>query len=478
MTKNTTKRALSVSILSLLLCVSMLVGTTFAWFTDTATTGVNTIVSGNLDIVLEYWDGDSWEDAEKTELNFIAKDGNKNILWEPGCTYELPKIRVRNVGNLNARVILKINGIRGDEKLFEALEFKNAVANTPASILNGSQAATYNRFEGKTIDILWDTPDGDVIFDWPLAAAGQVTPNSGHTDTSAEFTISAHMKETAGNEYQNLSMEGISIMVLATQGSYEYDSFDRDYDLDAPYPAAVIDGVSYSDMQEALAIAMETGAPLTLTQDLTLVNSRISVKDGNTLSIDLNGYAISGNDANGRTVGVTGEGTKLVLSGDGTVTNDKNATGAWPALILANNSAAIEINGGTYAAVEVAKSPDYTSLLQNAAHVVINGGVFTNNFNASLFNVIYSSTLEINGGYFESVGVENPDLLDVEDHATRISTIIIRGGTFVNYDPRTDADDWDMTDGYSRQNIQIPEGYTVVSQQQANGDVWYTVVAE
>ena len=48
-----TKRPLVMALLALVLCLSMLVGTTFAWFTDTATTGVNTIQAGTLDVGLE-----------------------------------------------------------------------------------------------------------------------------------------------------------------------------------------------------------------------------------------------------------------------------------------------------------------------------------------------------------------------------------------------------------------------------------------
>ena len=75
-TKNT-KRALIASALALLVCVSMLVGSTFAWFTDSATSGSNVIQSGTLDIVMEYWDGDSWENAEGQILEF-RKGGNYN----------------------------------------------------------------------------------------------------------------------------------------------------------------------------------------------------------------------------------------------------------------------------------------------------------------------------------------------------------------------------------------------------------------
>ena len=61
MTKHvSTKRALILSLLSMLLCVSMLVGSTYAWFTDTASTGVNKIVAGHLKVVSEAHGTDTW----------------------------------------------------------------------------------------------------------------------------------------------------------------------------------------------------------------------------------------------------------------------------------------------------------------------------------------------------------------------------------------------------------------------------------
>ena len=83
MTNKSTKKALLLSALSMLLCVAMLVGTTFAWFTDAVTSGKNKIVAGNLDIELEYTkdpsDADSWATVkDATDLL------NKDALWEPG----------------------------------------------------------------------------------------------------------------------------------------------------------------------------------------------------------------------------------------------------------------------------------------------------------------------------------------------------------------------------------------------------------
>ena len=57
-TSKSTKRALVSSALAILMCVAMLIGTTFAWFTDTASTAVNKIQAGTLDIALEMKDGD------------------------------------------------------------------------------------------------------------------------------------------------------------------------------------------------------------------------------------------------------------------------------------------------------------------------------------------------------------------------------------------------------------------------------------
>ena len=188
----TTKKALLMSAVALLLCFAMLLGTTFAWFTDSATSAVNTIQAGNLDIVLEYSiDGTTWTNAENKTLDFKTADNRTTgILWEPGCTYELPAIRVRNNGSLALKYQIVINGVTGNAKLLEAIEF---------------------------------TANGNAISNFV-----------GHLDTngaaSEAIVIKGHMKEDAGNEYQGLSIEGIGITVYATQFTYEDDSFGNKYD--------------------------------------------------------------------------------------------------------------------------------------------------------------------------------------------------------------------------------------------------------
>ena len=202
MTKTkSTKRALLLSALSLLMCVSMLIGSTFAWFTDSASTAVNKIQAGTLDIELQYQKADgTWEDAEGKTLNFKKAVGHENesILWEPGCTYELPAIRILNKGNLALKYELAITGINGDAKLNEA--------------------------------IVWTNGDNALL----SAYTGTMIPGQNNNVTEP-IVIKGHMKPDAGNEYQGLSIDGIGITVLATQYTYENDSFGSTYDEDATY---------------------------------------------------------------------------------------------------------------------------------------------------------------------------------------------------------------------------------------------------
>ena len=198
-----TKRALISSVLSILMCVAMLIGTTFAWFTDTASTAVNKIQAGTLDVALEMStdNGTTWESAEGKTLSWKKAAGapaDEKVLWEPGCTYELPQLRVVNNGNLAFKYKIEITGIQGDAKLNEVIDWtiNNAAINLTEQHLIAGQK-------------------GDA------------------------FTIKGHMQETAGNEYQGLSIDGISITVVATQDTVEYDSTGNQYDKDAEYPAVV-----------------------------------------------------------------------------------------------------------------------------------------------------------------------------------------------------------------------------------------------
>ena len=186
------KSALLLSFTSLLLCFAMLAGSTFAWFTDTATTGVNQIQAGTLDIKLLAEDGETSLEGAKLEWQKAEGAEEEDILWEPGCRYKLQPIIIKNAGNLALKYKIVISGIDGDAKLNQAIEWT---------------------IDGVSLDQ-----------EKPLLVGA-----------SDKLTIEGRMKKDAGNEYQGLSIDGIGITVLATQYTKENDSINDQYDKDAGY---------------------------------------------------------------------------------------------------------------------------------------------------------------------------------------------------------------------------------------------------
>ena len=186
----TTKRALLSSVMAMLLCITMLIGTTFAWFTDSASTAVNKIQAGTLDVQLLDASGNSLEGQTLSWQKAAGAPDGEQVLWEPGCTYKLQPITIKNAGNLALKYKVIISGIKGSAKLNE-------------------------------------------VIDWTISGADINTEYSLTAGASNTLTIEGHMQETAGNEYQGLSIDGIGITVVATQDTVEYDSEDNMYDKNA-----------------------------------------------------------------------------------------------------------------------------------------------------------------------------------------------------------------------------------------------------
>ena len=195
-----TKRALLTSVMALVMCVVMLVGTTFAWFTDTASTAVNKIVAGNLDVDIVDERGDSLDGGT---LSFVNKENQSNILWEPGATFFTQGFKIVNKGNLALKYKVVVSGTTGDAKLLKAIEFDVVTEKT-------KEAAEALAKEGNLLK-----------------------QNDSAPADNGVYYLRGHMKEDAGNEYKNLTLDGISITVYATQYTYEKDSFDELYDANA-----------------------------------------------------------------------------------------------------------------------------------------------------------------------------------------------------------------------------------------------------
>ena len=282
-----TRRALLTSVVAMFLCITMLIGTTFAWFTDTASTAVNKIQAGKLDVALEMKTGtdaqgnDIWENAEGKTLQFkvngqIPAEGTQ-ILWEPGCTYELPELRIVNKGNLALKYKIQITGIQGDAELNNAIEW--TITNTSATTALDAKHS--------------------------LAA--------GASDT---LTIKGHMKEDAGNQYQGLSIDGIGITVVATQDTVENDSFNNQYDAGAPldveYGAEILESLNDPEVTEVVAGENIDMSDSTF-QTNNYGNAQFNIPDGKTLNLNYNSIV--------RPDGGSGSGFKFSNGVTSTVTN-------------------------------------------------------------------------------------------------------------------------------------------------------------
>ena len=367
------KRALLSSAFSLIICVAMLIGTTFAWFTDTASTAVNKIQAGNLKVDIVDQNGNS---LNGKSLSFRDVNNKTDILWEPGAKFNLDSFKIVNKGNLALKYKVIISGINGSAKLLEAIDFT-------VKIGDAAEAALAD-WEGVLL------PGG--------AAATDTMP----VKETKLITISGKMREDAGNEYQGLSIGGIGITVLATQYTYENDSIGNTYDREAAYKG---------------------------TQEFT----------SGTHTLGNGGIAL---DPNGVAVSVSGEGTNLTITGgyyDG-------GEGGNNRCIQVNKGATVTIKDGTFTVGGDATGLGNSVVLCNGGTVVIEGGFF------------YTDYAYRNFYYVLNQQNNNP------------GTITVKGGTFVNYNPANGDD-------YLGGNF-VADGYTAISETKANGDVWYTVVAE
>ena len=210
-----TKRALISGALSLLMCVAMLIGTPFAWFTDTASTGVNKIVSGNLKVDIIGANSDSH--IEKLDFTKATGAEGENLLWEPGCRYLTEGFRIANNGNLALKWKAEIN----KDNITDGKVEGSTIAKDGKSLLD-------------VIDfyVVTKAADGTETAVAIENFTGKLAANVGKSET---YYIKGVMQTTAGNDYQDLTLDGITITVYATQDTVESDSYDNQYDKYAQY---------------------------------------------------------------------------------------------------------------------------------------------------------------------------------------------------------------------------------------------------
>ena len=320
-----TKRALLASVMALFLCFTMLLGTTFAWFTDSVTSANNIIKSGNLDITLEYFDieADAWKDV-KDSADILTGD-----LWEPGYT-DVAYLRIKNNGSLALKYALSVNiiseksGVNKDGETFSLSDY------IYFDVVDGKQPAFADRAEAMAaVDSATKIARG-------YSQSGSLAADSDYV----YLAMVVYMPTTVGNVANHNGVDvpeiDLGINVFATQDTVESDSFGTDYDADnsvdtvdaANVMLAANKDVTLMGCNEADGIL---NVPAGYTGTLTLVNSSIkSVQAQGDVNIVILGSVVV--DANGSGVATVAENAtafdgsaitangKLNISGSGNLT--------------------------------------------------------------------------------------------------------------------------------------------------------------
>ena len=353
MTKHvSTKRALILSLLSMLLCVSMLIGSTYAWFTDTATTGVNKILAGNLDVKLMYsTDMQTWKEA--TDQTKLFDD---NALWEPGYT-QVVYLKVVNAGNLALK--------------YEAGFSKNYTSNKGKNI-NGDWFRVDNYLKIGTVETEEAFGSREAVWaaiaDTEKTLAKDVMLTNGWITLKAKeeskpFAVAIYMPISVGNEANSSrvrpsSVSGLGIEVRATQATVENDSFGNDYDANA---ATVLDRVEYTDGKHIV------------TGNIQANGTAGAIHGTGTAQITVNATTVYGTYVSNYAMAVCASSKSEITIKGGDFANIA-PEGSELSLIYAEDSAKIVIEGGTFKCV----NPKWTLNCNDSdtATITVKGGSF------------------------------------------------------------------------------------------------------
>ena len=352
-----TKKALRGSLFALFLCIVLLIGTTFAWFTDSVSTGVNKIQAGNLDVELEYsTDCENWQPVDKDTTVF-----EENVLYEPGFT-QVTYVRVKNAGNLALNYSLAseataTNGRNQENKLYKIYNYLMMGA-------SNTETAYANRTEARAA-----VTDNAAVLKRGVKLAGSDETVLNPGDYSKPIAVVLYMPETVGNEANPLKPEKSSLLKLnlvlnATQAPVESDSFDNQYDKNAANTRT--SRVSFSGEHRDITGAIHADGGYGV----------LDVQAGGSATVNADIIAVESNGSDGpaaMAVWADGNGTSVVID-SGNFTQKITGTSTQYDLIYASNRAQITINGGTFKC----ETPKWTlNCLDNTgSKITVNGGRF------------------------------------------------------------------------------------------------------
>lgn len=426
MTKTkSTKSALFTSVVSLFLCFSMLLGTTFAWFTDSVTSDSNVIKSGNLDIAVEYTlDGKNWNDLDG------AKDLFQNGLWEPGHT-EVVALRITNNGSLALKYAANMNIV--NETVGKNKDNADIVLSEILTVSTLAQQAidengNANQIGDITLALAFSGENSVAYENTTTFKAGNVLKNNVELQPGAAhyLILKVDMAETVGNEANAKDKDSapsikFGINVLAAQLNSEEDSFDANYDVNAEYPSfadtwdGTVDKTWYNDTDTefTLSTAEELAGLAELANSGNNFSKKTIVLDSN---IDFTGNqwtpikkfagTLNGNDhyiGNFKIDATTGHGGFIDVLEWGTIEDltltDITATvGNYRFGALARNINQSNIDNVTVKNVNVTTTASTAFVAGLFAHGTVNSNMEVNNCTVENLTVNAESGASLIGG--------------------------------------------------------------------------------
>ena len=411
MKKSNTRRALLLSVISLLLCISMLIGTTYAWFTDTVTSAGNKIVAGTLKIDLQLLDKDTgiWNSIKENQDPIFTYEK-----WEPGYT-DVKVLKVENLGTLALK--------------WKACFLSETELGILADVIDVYVKPGVTAYPTDRVDLTgWKNAGTVREF---AEGIESTTVGTLLKDQEATLGIALKMRESAGNEYQGEILEAFDIRIMATQLANESDSFDDQYDALAEYDGEITN-------MSGLQAALNNGGTYKLINDIDLTETVEGSASATTI-IDLNGKKI--NNADGASIKNNGKLT-IIDSAAGTSTFGLRARAVGGGIsgtttTVLYNYGELNLKAGTYGSESNYALRNYGKMALNKATVT--SGILCSGADADLeitdstvsnartgTHVIYvgGSTVTINSGSFNN---------EIANNATILSSggkVIIKDGTF------------------------------------------------
>lgn len=417
--KNSVRRSLIVSATALVLTVAMLIGTTFAWFTDSVTSGRNKIQAGNLDVELEYKNSTNTDFAPVTNDTKIFSDSEEGTLWEPGHV-EYAVLKVTNAGTLALKYNLGVNVVSENESISVETTTIKLSDYLNVAILDGD-VTTETDFDRDTLLTKVKDATSTKLSESQYAVKDKSLYPKGTEGQSSDETVTMviWMPTDVGNEANYVKTAepptiDMGINLVATQYTYEEDSFGSDYDEGATY--RVVDA---KDIADSINNA-KPGDTLKVEGTVTADNFT-----GDKLTINKDNITVE-NLTSEVPVSITAD--DVTLKGASVTTTEVST----PALTVDPNLTSVTVTDSTFSA-RTGSGTNHTAVsIPINGKVVFTGNTVKNNYNGIEFGISGAGDLGdgtiIANNTFDTIGNNAISIYNIEDGAT----ITIKNNVFKN----------------------------------------------